>query len=352
MEWALSWFEKISIELSSTRKRKADFKRSNGIRRKNIRHTPSTIMSSVKSRLNKNNEDSKSPMFIMNGNWAPSPRVLHDNMMKAYVVKSREMNDFFRLLCTFHHLIIGCLDEDTLLKKFLEYDSCYKCADNFNLASVFAYFKRCNFELEEYNRLNFFCCLYLVHDMEEDDEDYKYEIFPWALGSFWMKKISSFLRLKETIWARMNYRAVVSYTCCKELMSIVPDHPIWRRERPRYHGKVTRAYAKEKDSNVPRGPEQSPPYCMACQLASKNRVRTDSSISLPHTASRQITRERSSNDSAFGSYFEEDFEDFIEPRVSSCILHSPCEETWLSQETCHSTSMYSRSDGSYLLPEE
>ncbi|KAF6771853.1 hypothetical protein AHF37_08580 [Paragonimus kellicotti] len=341
MEWALSWFEKISIELSSSRKRRSDFRKSSGIRRKNIRHTPSTTVSSAKFRSTKDNKNSRSPIFIMNGNWAPPPRVLHDNMMKAYVVKSREMNDFFRLL-----------REDTLLKKFLEYDSCYKCADNFNLACVFAYFKRCNFKFEEYNRLNFFCCLYLVHDMEEDDEDYKYEIFPWALGSFWMKKISSFLRLKETIWARMNYRAVVSYACCKELMSIVPDHPIWTRERPHYHGKVIRTYAKEKDSNVPRGPEQSPPYCMACQLASNNRVQTDLRVSLSGTARGQVTRERSSNDSAFGSYFEEDFEDFIEPRVNSCILQSPCEETWLSQETYHSTSICSRNDGSYLLPEE
>ncbi|KAF8569627.1 hypothetical protein P879_00758 [Paragonimus westermani] len=246
MEWALSWFERISIELSSSRKRRSDIKKIGCIRRKNIRHTPSTTVSSARFRSYKDSGSFKSPMFIMNGNWAPSPQVLHDNMMKAHVVKSREMNDFFRLLYT-------------VLKKFLEYDSCYKCADNFNLACVFAYFKRCNFKSEEYNRLNFFCCLYLVHDMEEDDEDYKYEIFPWALGSFWMKKISSFLRLKETIWARMNYRAVVSYACCKELMSLFPDHPIWTRKRPRYHGKVTRAYAKEKNSNVPRGPEQSPP---------------------------------------------------------------------------------------------
>ncbi|KAA3682297.1 uncharacterized protein DEA37_0010678 [Paragonimus westermani] len=251
MEWALSWFEKISIELSSTRKRRGDIKKIGCIRRKNIRHTPSTTVSSARFRPNKDSGSSKSPMFIMNGNWAPSPQVLHDNMMKAHVVKSREMSDFFRLLCRFYHLTFGCSDEDAVLKKFLEYDSCYKCADN--------------------------------------------------------------------------------------LMSIFPDHPIWTRERPRYHGKVIRAYAKEENSNVPRGPEQSPPYCVACQPISENRADTDLIVSLPITASGQITRERSSNDSAFGSYFEDvvgDFEDFIEPSATS---QSPCEETWLSQETYHSS---------------
>lgn len=110
-----------------------------------------------------------------------------------------------------------------------------------------------------------------MHDIEEDDGDHKYEILPWALGSFWQQKISSFSRQKEALWARMDYRAVVSYRCCKEvclvlfstmmkLMSIFPSHPVWGRNRLPHHGGAIRAYLKPTDSNIPQGPKSLPRY--------------------------------------------------------------------------------------------
>jgi speedy protein len=91
---------------------------------------------------------------------------------------------------------------------------------------VFIYFKRARFELNEFTKINFFLALYLANDIEEDIDEYKYEILPWALGTNkWRGKFLKFLRKRDLLLKLIDYRAFVSRKCCEEVMMMMPDHP-------------------------------------------------------------------------------------------------------------------------------
>ena len=55
--------------------------------------------------------------------------------------------------------------------------------------------------------------------MEEDEEEEKYDILPWALGEKWRETYLNFLRKKDILWKQMKYRAVVSRETCEEVLN-------------------------------------------------------------------------------------------------------------------------------------
>ncbi|KFQ49944.1 Speedy protein A, partial [Pelecanus crispus] len=166
------------------------------------------------------------------------------------VIQRQEMTAFFKLFA------------DDLIQDFLWMDYCCKIADKYLLAMTFVYFKRANFTINEHTRLNFFVALYLANTVEEDNEESKYEIFPWALGKAWRKLYPDFLKLRDQLWSRIDYRAIVSRRCCEEVMAIAPTHYIWQRERSEHHSGAVRNYSNEVQ--LPQGSSAAPTDCSLC----------------------------------------------------------------------------------------
>ncbi|XP_054257796.1 speedy protein A-like [Macrosteles quadrilineatus] len=165
--------------------------------------------------------------------------LLNNRSTRSHIIRigSSLSQEFFSSYQITQFLI---LTRDKIIVEFLKYDRCCLLADKYLLSMVFVYFIRARLPLSDYTRLNFFVALYLAHDMEEDNEDLKIDFVDWGLGAAEKADVARFITLRDTMWMAMNYRACVSLRTCHEVMEVLGNGDLWKRERDPVHGGATR----------------------------------------------------------------------------------------------------------------
>lgn len=111
--------------------------------------------------------------------------------------------------------------KNPIIEAFHIQDACYLSSDNYLLAQVLVYFVRANINEDNYNVFNFFCALYLAHDMQEELDEYKWELLPWALGPEWQHRLKEFIKAKNHIWRDMSFYGIVSKAACKNIFELI-----------------------------------------------------------------------------------------------------------------------------------
>ena len=112
-------------------------------------------------------------------------------------------------------------------------------------------------EHNEYSRDNFFLALYLAHEIEEEREEDRWELLPWALGKRWRGKFHQFVKAKNDFWQRMDFKAIVSAKACTQVLSVTSfrKHPAFLRFRDEKHTQMDRIpIGADKPKFIPHGP--------------------------------------------------------------------------------------------------
>ncbi|XP_056425265.1 speedy protein 1-A-like isoform X3 [Hyla sarda] len=98
----------------------------------------------------------------------------------------------------------------------------------------------------------------------EEDEMFRREIYPWALGPMWTAMKTWMLHLRNLLLLRMRFHAWVTRDTCDRIMAQDSEYWAWKRERKEHHGWAIRWYRRDPGEYIPRGPWWIPPTCSVC----------------------------------------------------------------------------------------
>uniref|UniRef100_A0A1I8G9A2 Speedy protein A n=2 Tax=Macrostomum lignano TaxID=282301 RepID=A0A1I8G9A2_9PLAT len=157
------------------------------------------------------------------------------------------------------------LAKDCVIRQFLLDDSCLRLADRTLLAIAFVYFIRCRLKLGEYNRNNFFACLWLAHETEEEYDNLRLALLPAWLGRRWTRLLKHAGKARTELWRRMRYRTLVTRSQLAPIMARIErhlPHVAWReRPSPGPHPTALRRHRQPSFS----ADSESGPNCAWCR---------------------------------------------------------------------------------------
>lgn len=141
-----------------------------------------------------------------------------------------------------------------MIKCFHMHDVCCMSSDQYLIAVVFVFFKKAMLTHQEFTRDNFFKALYLAHDIQEEEEELRWEILPWALGKDWPSKIHDFAQGKLELWRKMDFRGIVANRSCVKILTLeaFENHSAFARVRASDHGETRRN--QRRTTYKPHGP--------------------------------------------------------------------------------------------------
>lgn len=99
-------------------------------------------------------------------------------------------------------------------------------ADNYLIAVALIYMLRAKYSIEQYSYFNLMVALYLAHEVEEENFEYRND-FVWAAfgtNSLNTENVRLFAKRKEKLWRDMGYNVIVKREEAESMMNKIMRH--------------------------------------------------------------------------------------------------------------------------------